>query len=308
MSASHLSLHVAVIGAGLMGHGIAQAFATAGTHVQIWDPDSASLATVTDRIRGNLTAMGRDPSSAPVAIAESIEDAVASADLVVEAIPERLELKQELLRTLDEVAPEAIVATNTSVLKVTAVAEGSRRPERVVGTHWWNPPYLIPIVEVVRGDLTEPAVADRVTKWLTAVGKVPVDVKWDAPGFIGNRMQFALYREALWIVEQGIADAETVDLVARNTFGARLAAVGPLENSDYIGLDLTAAILDYLSPHLSVEQSASPVLRARVASGKLGAKTGEGLFAWPDGQRDATTQRLMDHLLQSMPAAADHRR
>jgi 3-hydroxybutyryl-CoA dehydrogenase len=288
---------VAVVGAGLMGHGIAQVFATAGASVRIWDPDPVTLASVPSRIAEHMAAIGAT-AACEVVLAESLEDAVESAELVVEAIPEVLAAKRELLARLDVLAPDAIIATNTSVLRITEIAEGSARPGRVVGTHWWNPPYLVPIVEVVRGNETDEAVAATVTDWLAAAGKLPVAVNWDAPGFIGNRMQFALWREALWIVEQGIADAETVDIVARNTFGARLAAIGPIESADFIGLGLSRAILDYLSPHLSTASSASPLINDAIEHGRLGAATGGGLLPWADGARSATEQRLIAHLVR----------
>ena len=286
---------VAIVGAGLMGHGIAQVFALAGSSVRIWDPSPESLAAVPARIRSHLDALGIQ-TVPEVTLSATLADCVRGADLVIEAVPEVLAIKQDLMRQLDELAPGAIVATNTSVLRITAIAAGSSAPERIVGAHWWNPPYLIPVVEVVRGERTSPETVEAVTAWLRAAGKLPVTVNWDAPGFVGNRMQFALYREALWIVEQGICDTETIDIVVRNTFGARLAAVGPIENADYIGLDLTRAILDYLSPHLSTQDSTSPVVTALVEQGRLGAKTGGGLVDWPDGAARATEERLLEHL------------
>lgn len=286
---------VAIVGAGLMGHGIAQVFALAGCPVRIWDPSPEALAAVPGRIRSHLTMLGIDVVP-DVGLSPSLADCVRDADLVIEAVPEVLAIKQDLMRRLDELAPRAIVATNTSVLRITAIAEASAAPERIVGAHWWNPPYLIPVVEVVKGTQTASATVEAVTAWLRDAGKLPVTVNWDAPGFIGNRMQFALYREALWIVEQGICDLETIDIVARNTFGARLPVVGPIENADYIGLDLTKAILDYLSPHLSKEDAASPVVAALVDEGRLGAKTGGGLADWPDGAARATEERLLEHL------------
>jgi len=286
---------VAVVGAGLMGHGIAQVFALGGSTVRIWDPNPDVLAAVPERIRSHLEMLDID-RTVDVVLAPSLADAVRGVDLIVEAVPEVLSIKQHLLRQLDDLARDAIIATNTSVLSISAIAEGSARPGRVVGAHWWNPPYLIPIVEVIKGERTDELTVTTVTDWIRAAGKTPVTVNWDAPGFIGNRMQFALLREALSIIEQGICDAETVDLVARNTFGARLATVGPIENADFIGLDLTRAILDYLSPHLSSATSASRVVVDEIGAGRLGAKTGGGIGEWPEGTRAQTEQRLLAHL------------
>ena len=205
--------------------------------------------------------------------------------------------QRELLAVLDELNPDAIVATNTSVLRITEIAADSARPERVVGTHWWNPPYLIPVVEVVRGERTGEDVARRVSAWLAQAGKTPVDVYRDVPGFVGNRMQFALLREAAWLVEEGVCSAETADLVARMTFGRRWACVGPLRNADFIGLDLTCDILDYLAPSLSDCKQAPRLLRDKVAVRQLGAKSGQGVFEWEEGERDETEAQLLRHLI-----------
>jgi 3-hydroxybutyryl-CoA dehydrogenase len=238
-----------------MGHGIAQVFLLAGSAVRVWDPDEKALAGVPARIDEHLELIGI-ARPAEVQLAGSIRQAAAGADLIVEAAPENLTVKRQLVAEFDAAAPGAIVATNTSVLKISEIADGSAHPERVVGTHWWNPPYLIPVVEVVPGEHTAKETVSRVTSWLRGAGKTVVPVRRDVPGFIGNRMQFALWREAMAIVQEGISDAETVELVARNTVGLRLAAIGPLSNADFIGLDLTRAIMDYLLPSLSTEQQA----------------------------------------------------
>ncbi|WNI14266.1 3-hydroxyacyl-CoA dehydrogenase family protein [Actinacidiphila sp. ITFR-21] len=289
---------VGVVGAGLMGHGIAQVFMLGGSTVRIWDPDPEVLRGVPSRIQGHLDLLGIE-APVRVVLADSLAEAVAGADLVVEAVPESLRLKQELIARLDRLAPDAVVTTNTSVLRISEIAAETRRPERVVGAHWWNPPYLVPVVEVVPGRFTSAANTALVSGWLRAAGKTPVEVGGDVPGFIGNRMQFALLREAVSIVEQGICDAETVDLVARTTFGSRLAAVGPLENADFIGLDLTASILDYLAPSLSDETEVPELIRDAVDRGRLGAKSGGGLLDWPEGARERTERRLLAHLAES---------
>jgi 3-hydroxybutyryl-CoA dehydrogenase len=289
---------VGVIGAGLMGHGIAQVFMAAGSKVRVWDPDLRALERVPSRIEGHLEDLGLS-GTVDLELAPSLERAVSQVDLVVEAIPEQLDLKLALIHELDRLAPGAIIASNTSVLRISEIAEGSQRPDRVVGAHWWNPPYLIPIVEVVRGSHTSDDCVASVTEWLRAVGKMPVLVHHDVPGFIGNRMQFALWREAMSIVEQGICDAATVDLVARNTFGARLTAMGPLENADYIGLDLTKSIMDYLSAGLSNDTEAPGIVARAVMRGDLGAKTGQGFFPWSEGSREVAERGLLAHLMKT---------
>ncbi|QII83498.1 3-hydroxyacyl-CoA dehydrogenase family protein [Bordetella hinzii] len=291
-----MSARVAVVGAGLMGHGIAQAFMVAGFAVSIWDPLESARASVTTRIAEHLALMGLDVP-VRVRVCETLADCVAGCDLLVEAVPEKMELKHALLAAIDAIHPDCIIATNTSVLRISEIAEGSARPERVVGTHWWNPPYLIPVVEVVRGEKTSEEVAGRVSEWLRQAGKTPVDVYRDVPGFVGNRMQFALMREAAYLVEEGICSAETVDLVARLTFGRRWAAVGPLRNADFIGLDLACNIMDYLSPSLSDAKAAPRLFRDKVAAGQLGAKSGSGVYEWEGGDRDETEKQLLRHLI-----------
>ncbi|OZI33188.1 3-hydroxybutyryl-CoA dehydrogenase [Bordetella genomosp. 1] len=299
------STHVAVLGAGLMGHGIAQVFSQAGFGVSIWDPDQMALTDVPRRIAEHLEQLGETPKG-EITLSSTLAECVRGCDLVVEAAPERLELKQNLIRQIDEANPDCIIASNTSVLRITEIALNARNPHRIVGTHWWNPPYLIPVVEVVRGEQTGEGAAARVTQWLLDAGKLPVDVFKDAPGFVGNRMQFALVREAAHIVDEGICSAETVDLVARHTFGRRIAAVGPLRNSDYIGLDLVEAILDYLAPSLSDARRTPALIRKLVADGRKGAKTGSGIFEWREGERKEAEERLLKHLMAMQSLTASH--
>jgi len=289
---------IGILGAGLMGHGIAQAFMMAGFRVSIWDPSESARSTVKQRIAEHLALLNQH-CPIDVQIADTLESCVAGCDLVVEAAPEKLDIKRALLAAIDQANSTCIIATNTSVLRISEIAEGCADPTRVVGTHWWNPPYLIPVVEVVHGERTSKAVAERVTEWLKQADKIPVDVLRDVPGFVGNRMQFALMREAANLVEQGICSAETVDLVARMTFGRRLAAVGPLRNADFIGLDLTSDILDYLAPSLSNATQAPALFRERVEAGQLGAKSGAGIYDWSGSAREDTETQLLKHLINA---------
>lgn len=287
---------VSVLGAGLMGHGIAQAFMVAGFQVAIWDPNPAVRADVPRRIAGHLELLGQS-RPVDVRISDTLEQCVEDCDLVVEAAPEKLDIKRELMRAIDAANPHCIVASNTSVLRITEIAAGSALASRIVGTHWWNPPYLMPLVEVVHGEQTDKRVVQRVIAWLEQAGKIPVEVYRDVPGFVGNRMQFALVREAAHIVEQGICAPETVDLVARLTFGRRLPEIGPLRNADFIGLDLTSDIMDYLAPSLSNAGQAPRMFREKVEAGNIGAKSGQGTYAWQPSERDATERRLLEHLI-----------
>ncbi len=298
MTRPRSELRVAVVGAGLMGHGLAQVFAEAGAAVTIHDPAADVLATVPERVTRNLERLGRDPGAVErIALCAELEAAAEEAEIIIEAGPEDLELKQRIFARLDDiVGDETILATNSSVIPPTRIAELARRRGRILGTHWWNPPYLIPLVEVIRARETDPAVVDRTIGWLEAVGKTPVRVQRDVPGFVGNRLQHALWREAIALVADGVCDAETVDTVVKQSFGLRLPTLGPLENADLIGLDLTLAIHENVLPHLDRTPGPSPYLRELVSQGHLGMKSGEGFRRWTDEQADAVRQRLTTHL------------
>ncbi len=281
----------AVVGAGLMGRRIARVLASAGLDVTVTDTNAAILDTA---VAEASQVCGADRGS--VTAVADMASAVRDADLVIEAIIEDLAIKQELFQRLATLAPDAVLATNTSVLPVGAVTERVDDGSRVIGTHWWNPPDLIPIVEVVPSERTVPATADRVVALLTHAGKLPVRVGRDVPGFIGNRLQHALWREAIALVAEGVCDAATVDLVVRNTIGLRLGTLGPLENADYVGLDLTLAIHQAVLGGLNRDPHPSPLLRQLVAGGQLGARTGHGFLDWPAGARERTTARLAKHI------------
>lgn len=288
----------AVIGGGLMGHGIAQVLAVAGIDVVVHDPVPEALASVQDRIRSNLEALGHDSSAAGrVALAAQLDEAVAGVDWVFEAAPESLELKQGLFERLDRAAPAgAILATNTSVMRVGDVAARAQHRGRIVGAHWWNPPFLVPLVEVVQGPDTEPATVERTISLLQGIGKTPVHVRRDVAGFVGNRLQHALWREAFNLVDAGVCDAETVDTVIKAGFGRRLPVLGPMENADLVGLDLTLAIHEYVLPELDPPSEPSPGLRRHVERGQLGMKTGSGFRSWASGDAEEVRRRVLLHL------------
>jgi 3-hydroxybutyryl-CoA dehydrogenase len=171
--------------------------------------------------------------------------------------------------------------------------------ERALGTHWWNPPYLVPLVEVIGTEWTSPQAIDFTMKLHKDVGKTPVHVKKDVPGFVGNRLQHALWREAISLVERGICDAETVDAVVKASFGRRLAVLGPLENADQVGTDLTLAIHETVLPVIESRAGPSPYLEALVKGGKLGFKSGEGFRKWSPEEQAALRGRVMQHLKAS---------
>jgi 3-hydroxybutyryl-CoA dehydrogenase len=289
---------IAVIGAGLMGHGIAQVFALAGHGVTIFDSVKTSLDSARARILTNLKDLGDDQSAVErVTPMADLASAVRDADYVVEAVLEDLPLKQKLFGEIEKhVRPETILASNTSVIPITRIMEGLQRRERALGTHWWNPPYLVPLVEVIETQWTSPHAVDFTMKLHAAAGKKPAHVKKDVPGFIGNRLQHALWREAIALVEQGICDAETVDDVIKAAFGRRLAVLGPLENADMVGTDLTLAIHRTVLPDIDSRPRPSAYLEKLVKGGKLGFKSGEGFRKWSPEQQSALRSKVLQHL------------
>jgi 3-hydroxybutyryl-CoA dehydrogenase len=294
-------LTVAVLGGGLMGHSIAGVFSVAGASVSVFDTIPAVLESVPRRVAEQLErrGMATDAASA-IRLCSDLEESVAGADLVIEAVPERLDLKQDLFRQVGSWLPNAVLATNSSVLRTADVAALTPNPARVLGMHWFNPPHLVPIVEVIQGEETAFEYIDWVMRLLQQAGKMPVHVRKDVPGFIGNRLQHALWREAMHLVATGVCDAETVDLVARNSFGLRLATMGPIENADYVGLDLVLAVHENVFPSLCRDTEPSPLLQELVAKKELGAKSGAGFIEWPPGRREAAAERLDKHLLHSL--------
>jgi len=289
---------IAVIGAGLMGHGIAQVFALADHDVTIHDQLAANLDSAKTRILANLKDLGDDQSAVErVRQVPLLADAVRDADYVVEAVLEDLSVKQKLFVEIERhVGGETILASNTSVIPITRIMEGLRDRSRALGTHWWNPPFLVPLVEVIGTQWT----SQRAVEWTIALhkaaGKMPVHVKKDVPGFVGNRLQHALWREAISLVERGICDAGTVDTVIKASFGRRLAVLGPLENADLVGTDLTLAIHQTVLPDIEHRGGPSPYLEALVAQKKLGFKSGEGFRKWSADQQAALRSQVLQHL------------
>jgi 3-hydroxybutyryl-CoA dehydrogenase len=295
---------IAVIGAGLMGHGIAQVFALAKHDVWIFDTSDQTLSTVKDRIRTNLRDLGDDQTVVDrVRPTLNLLAAVRQADFVVEAAAENLRLKQDIFSQVEMHArPDAILASNTSVIPITKIMEGLRDRSRALGTHWWNPPYLVPLVEVIGTQWTSQQAIDWTMALHKAAGKMPVHVKKDVPGFVGNRLQHALWREAIALVERGVCDAETVDTVIKASFGRRLAVLGPLENADLVGTDLTLAIHKTVLPDIDNRPHPSPYLEALVDNGKLGFKSGEGFRAWSPDAQAALRTKVLHHLKKARTA------
>ena len=303
---------VAVIGAGLMGHGIALEFAAAGIDVTINDRNSELLESALARARSGLELLAQagrihadDIESAMLRIAPvpEIEDAVADADVVIEAVFEDLPLKREIFGRLDKAAPQrAVLLSNTSTYLPGVLAASTGRPDRVAVAHYFNPPHFLPIVELVRGPETSDQTIETARELLLRIGKRPALVNRQILGFIGNRLQSAMFREALAIVEQGIASAQDVDAVVKYGFGRRLAVAGPFEVWEQIGWDLVATISSELFPEIDHSTEVPKVLRDKVAAGELGTKTGKGFYDWTPESAEALRLRISQALLNMPPA------
>lgn len=290
MKQRHLK-QIGVLGAGLMGHGIAQIFAWHGLTVNLFDIDSKMLASAPERIRRNFEPFIRLKMAGPedventldhIHLCQSLDEFCRGVDLIIEAVSERLAVKRQIFSQLEEkVSSDTILASNTSAISISEIAHDTHYPERILGTHFWNPPHVIPCVEVIKGNETSSQVFDTVYGLLLDVGKKPVKVLKDVPGFLGNRMQHALWREAIKLVEEGIASPQDVDDVVRYGFGIRLAFLGPLQTADLAGLDLTCLIHKDLFPHLDRSTVPSSILERKVHEGDLGVKTGRGFHDWP---------------------------
>ena len=301
----------AVIGAGLMGHGIALTLARHGWHTRVSDPSDSVRASLPGRVAEGLATLGLDAEETAgilerIEAGPSVADTVRDAAVVFEAVPERLPLKRSVFAELEAHAPEdALLASNTSVIPITRITEGLATRHRALGTHWWNPPHVIPLVEVVRTEWTDADCMAAMMELLGDLGKTPVAVERDVPGFIGNRLQHALWREAIHLVESGVCTAEDVDRVVKSSFGRRLAVLGPLENADLVGTNLTLDIHDNLLFDLDRRPRPSPYLRQLVAEGRLGMSTGQGFRSWSRDEAKATWRRLGRHLQALEPILQD---
>ena len=292
---------IVVIGAGLMGHGIAFIFASAGHRVSLHDAHAPTLESAPKRIAGLFELLGRDPTGlANIEYQPDFAKAVAEADFVFEAVAEKPEVKQAVFAKLEESAPSgAILCTNTSAIPIKEVGAKVGKRQRVIGTHYWNPPHLIPLVEVVQADFTSQDTVERTMALLNGVGMSPVHVKKDIPGFIGNRLQHALKRECIALVANGVCDAETVDKVVKEGFGARLAVIGPLEQSDMVGLGLTLDIHKVLIADLDRMPGPDPYLIEKVAKGETGMSVGQGFRKWTPEQAAEVRARLNKFLVDA---------
>lgn len=295
------SIHgIAVVGAGLMGHGIALTYALDGHPVRLHDADAATLDAAPDRIAGALETMveagvATDDEAAAardrITTAPDLETAVADADFVTEAVTEDVDVKREVFGRLDDRAPDdALLATNTSGLSIDDIAKPVGDRSRVLGTHWFNPAYVVPLVEIVCGAATGDDAVDRVRALLDSAGKEPVVVREDVPGFIGNRIQLAMTYEALSLLERGVASAADIDRAVKAGFGFRLPLMGVFEKLDQSGLDVHHDVESYLMPELDRGTEPSGALEDLVAAGDLGLESGKGIYDWSGVSTDEVAE------------------
>ena len=302
---------VAVIGPGMMGHAIAQEWAMAGYEVALYgrseDRLSQARKTIEQSLRellhwGLVSEADVAPILARLRTTTDLQDAGSDADLVVEAIVEELEIKQALFAKLDGFCPpKTIFASNSSSIIPSLMASATQRPERFLVAHYFNPPYLMPLVELVRGDKTSDTTIETVFKMLQTMGKRPIVCRKEAPGFIVNRLQLVLWREAFNIVQRGIASPQDVDEAVKSSFGRRLGLVGPFELYEYIdGYDLTLQCEKYILPDMEGSPESSSLLREKVAKNELGAKTGKGFYDWTPEFTEAWRKKVLEGLVSFM--------
>ena len=299
---------IGIVGAGLMGHAIAQLFAVKDYPVFLFDGNREVLEQAPAKIRANfgpfldlglVTLDDVERALSRVSLCATLEEATSSAGLVIEAVNENLSLKQRLFAEMERyVGPDTILCSNTSAISITLIAEPLQSKQRMVGTHFWNPPHIVPCVEVIRSRYTSEHVFESTYQLMKRIGKRPVKVLRDVPGFLGNRMQHALWREAMSLVQQGIASPEGIDEVVKCGFGLRMPFLGPLETADLAGLDLTREVHEDLFPHLETTAEPLPALVEKIQKGDLGAKTGRGFHEWPKEKLEEVIRKRDGFLLR----------
>jgi 3-hydroxybutyryl-CoA dehydrogenase len=306
--------HVGILGAGLMGHGIAQVFASAGYRVNLYDVDDATLKAAKDRIASNFKAFIALNLAKPgdvqdcldrITLSSSVKELCEGPQFIIEAIVEDLKVKRNTFAEIERFAsPGAILSSNTSAISITDISGALARKGRFLGTHFWNPPHVLPCVEVIKGACTDEKIFETVYALMEKVGKVPVRVLKDVPGFLGNRLQHAMWREAISLCDKKVASAEDIDKVVKYGFGARMPFIGPMETADLAGLVLTRDIHRYLFPYLESATKPAPVLETLVSEGATGVKAGKGFYEWPPEkiqqiiqQRDTVLLRILHEII-----------
>ncbi|GGH79873.1 3-hydroxybutyryl-CoA dehydrogenase [Pullulanibacillus pueri] len=300
--------NLAVIGCGTMGHSIGLAAAWAGMNVKVYGVDAQDINHATHGLDNKLRVMVAnalfDEEEAEdirrrITFLTSLDESVEEATFIIEAIPEALEMKHDLYHTLEQrVSENVVIASNTSGFTPTALAEDAVHPERMIVTHFWNPGHLIPLVEVVKGAQTAQSTVDRAMALMTAMKKHPILIHKEIPGFIGNRLQYALFREAQFLLDEGVASKEDIDAAVTYSIGRRLPVTGPLMTADMGGLDVFSAISDYLFKDLSTMKKSGKMLSKFVDAGHFGQKCGKGFYVWDDAFSDEKNTEREQMLIQ----------
>ncbi len=295
---------ISVLGAGIMGHGIAQSFLMGGFSVHLYDVREAILETAKAHIRRNLELFQQagfihrpeiEPALQRLATTVELKPAVGESDFIVEAAPENLELKRTLFQQVETFCrAEAIIASNTSSLTLKEIGVRVKKKDRLVITHWFNPPHIVPAVEVVKGDQTSEETMETAYQLLAKIRKEPVKIQWELPGFLVNRIQIAMVREVFDLYERGLASAADIDRAVRGSIGFRLASIGPLLTADLGGLDLWLRVCENLLPQIQSSTEPSKTLKRLVSQGQTGIKSGKGFY---DYRSDFSKEEL-DEVVQ----------
>jgi 3-hydroxybutyryl-CoA dehydrogenase len=291
-----------VIGAGIMGHGIAQAYALNNYKVKLYDNSTYVMSVVKTLINNDLTLLveegvinqhKKQEALDNIILVDNLSSAVANSDFITEAIPENLELKWELFKDLENYAKDqAIIASNTSTFPISKLAKNMVKPERLIITHYFNPAHLIPLVEIVKMEKTSPEVIDKTVNLMKALGKKPVVLKKEVPGFIANRLQAAILREALFLLNNGVAEARDIDTAITSGPGFRWSIIGPIAIADFGGLDTWQSVMQNLLPELDCSKSAPAIIKKLVDQNNLGTKTGKGFYDYDKKSNSSVEEQI----------------
>jgi 5-formyl-3-hydroxy-2-methylpyridine 4-carboxylic acid 5-dehydrogenase len=306
---------IAVVGAGTMGPGMAATFARSGFDTALYDVKPEQLDKASGTVDfvyttltggGFMTAEEADAGRARITPTTDLAEALDGAGFVVETVPEQKALKQQVFKELEEhVGDDVILASNTSGIPISELASVTREPSRVVGMHWSNPPHLIPVIEVIRGERTSDETAQQTVELVEAIGMVPAIVDRDVAGFVENRILYAIMREALHLLDEGVASAEAIDTITKWGIGYKLAVIGPLELLDMAGLDIYTSVAGYLNASLNASPEVSKTVTDKVAEGRLGIKTQGGLFDYTPERIQQLQQQRGRKLVATRKALAD---
>lgn len=300
---------ITVLGSGIMGPGIAAVFARSGADVAVYDIVQDALdraAAGTEMAAGVLDALNapKGERQGALTFTTDLAAALADADFVLEAVPEREDLKKQVLASVEAlVGPDTVIASNTSGIPITKLAEDMANPERFVGMHWSNPPHVIPLIEVVPGDATNDETRDAVVALANSFGYEAV-LERETPGFVENRILYAIMRESLALVDEGIISKEDMDICVRWGIGFKLAVVGPMRLLDMAGLDTYNNVASYLNQDLSKSDGVPQMISERIEAGTFGFKSGKGLFEYGEGDVAAKRQQIVSQLIQLRGAMA----